>query len=216
LNFRHLTKKQHMNLGIIGGTRLGSTLGNKYISSGAKVVFGVRQDFEAKDIEWKLLNLYRDKVLGYQEAIEQADIILICCDNDNLVNVCETFKKVDLKGKLLIDCTNSAFNKYFYCNTIFIQKRIGGALLIYKAFNNLGLDYPKSDRLGIIKETYYCGEEGADKLRVKKLIELIGFKAIDAGKIESAVLLEAFYHLRREIAFTKRGETDFHFKLISV
>lgn len=205
-----------MNLGIIGGTKLASTLGNKYLSTGAKVVFGVRQGFEAKDVEWKILNMYMDKVFGYQEAMDQSDIILICCDNDNLVNVCEALKKVDLKGKLLIDCTNSAYNKYFYCNTTFIQESIGGEPLIYKAFNNLGLDYPKSDMLGMIKETYYCGEEGADKLRVKKLIELIGYKAIDAGKIESALLLEAFYHLRREISFTKREQTDFHFKLISV
>lgn len=205
-----------MNLGIIGGTKLACTLGNKYLSTGAKVVFGVRQGFEAKDVEWKILNMYLDKVFGYKEAIDQSDIILICCDNENLVSVCEVLKKIDLTDKILIDCTNSAFNKYFYCNTTFIQESIGDETPIYKAFNNLGLDYPKSDPMGMIKETYYCGEDGLEKCKVKKLIELIGFRAIDAGKTENALLLEAFYHLRKEIACNKREQTDYHFKLISV
>lgn len=205
-----------MNLGIIGGTKLAITLGNKYLSSGAKVIFGVRQGFDTQEVEWKILNMFLDKVFGYQETIDQSDVILICCENEHLLDVCNALKEVDLNGKLLIDCTNSAYNKYFSCNTTFIQESIGGEPLIYKAFNNLGLDYPKSDVLGMIKETYYCGEEGADKLRVKKLIELIGFKAIDAGEIESALLLEAFYHLRKKISFTKRDQTNFHFKLISL
>ena len=64
---------------------------------------------------------------------------------------------------------------------------------------------------------FILGRSGDEPIvRVKKLIELIGFKALDAGKIESALLPEAFYHLRREISFTKREQTDFHFKLISV
>ncbi|MFD2033619.1 NADPH-dependent F420 reductase [Belliella marina] len=204
-----------MKLGILGGTTLSKTLGNKYLSTGANVVFGVRQGFETVDVEWKILNMFSDKVFSYKEAIDKSDIILICCENEHLVKVCEALKEVDLTDKLLIDCTNSAYNKYFYCNTTFIQESIGGTPPIYKAFNNLGIDYPKSDVLGMINETYFCGEKGNDKCRVKKLIELIGFKAIDAGEIESALLLEAFYHLKKEITFTKRENTDYHFKLIS-
>ncbi len=204
-----------MNLAIIGGTKLACTLGNMYLSTGANVVFGVRQGFEAKDVEWKILNMYLDKVFSYQESIERSDIIMICCENENLVKICEVLEKVDLTGKILIDCTNSAFNKFFYCNTSFIQESIGDHP-IFKAFNNFGLDYPKSDPLGMIKETYYCGDDGIEKAKVKKLIELIGFKAIDAGRTESALLLEAFYHLRKEIAINKREESDYHFKLVSV
>ena len=204
-----------MKIGILGGTKLSFSLGNKYLSTGAKVVFGVRKGFECKDVEWKILNMHADKVFGYKQAIEQSEIIMICSENEHLEKVCEALKEVDLTHKLLIDCTNSAYNKYFYCNTTFIQESIGGTPPIYKAFNNLGIDYPKSDMLGMIKETYYCGEKGTDKCRVKKLIELIGFKAIDAGEIESALLLEAFYHLKKEITLTKQENTDYHFKLIS-
>lgn len=65
--------------------------------------------------------------------------------------------------------------------------------LVFKAFNNLGLDYPQSDPLGIIQEAYYCGKDNDHKLIVRRMIELIGFRAIDAGEFDSAMLLEAFY-----------------------
>src|SRR5690606_13845567 len=87
---------------------------------------------------------------------------------------------------------------------------------VIKAFNNLGLDYPHSDPLGLIKETYYCGDELKEKIRVKRLIELLGFKAIDAGGLQNAYLLEAVYHLRNEISFMKSGGMDCQFGLMTV
>jgi predicted dinucleotide-binding enzyme len=78
------------------------------------------------------------------------------------------------------------------------------------------LDYPNSDVLGLVKETYFCGEEGTEKQKVKKLIEKSGFKGIDAGSSQNALLLEAFFHLGREITFNKKEPIEYHFKLISV
>ena len=40
-----------------------------------------------------------------------------------------------------------------------------------QSFQQLRFDYPNSDVLGLIKETYFCGEEGPEKQKVKKLIE---------------------------------------------
>lgn len=204
-----------MKIGILGATKLATTLGNKLLSSGSEVIFGVREDFEAKEIEWKILNMYLDKVFGYLEVIQRSDIILICSENEHLPKICHSLSYADLTDKTIVDCTNGSFGKDFAWNTPIIQKFINDKEL-FKAFNNLGLDYPKSDLLGLIKETYYCGEDGPEKLKVKRVIDLCGFKAIDAGEIESAMLLEAFYHLRREIAIHKSEKTEFHFRLISV
>jgi 8-hydroxy-5-deazaflavin:NADPH oxidoreductase len=204
-----------MKIGILGATKLATTLGNKLLSAGCEVIFGVREDFVAKEVEWRILNMFRDKVFGYLEVIEKSELILICCENEHLPKVCFSLKNADLSEKTIIDCTNGSFGKEFSYNTPLIQKFLKGKE-IFKAFNNLGLDYPKSDMLGLITETFYCGEDGTEKLKVKRVIELCGFKAIDAGEIESALLLEAFYHLRKEIAYHKREKTDFHFRLISV
>ncbi|MBN3582280.1 NAD(P)-binding domain-containing protein [Algoriphagus aestuarii] len=204
-----------MKLGIIGGTNLSNTLGKKYIEAGLNVVFGVRNDFDTETIEWKQLNRFFDRICPYESAIIQSEIILICCENENLNQVCLALKKVDLEDKIIIDCTNGASNNSYCSNTDLIKNSAPNSL-IFKAFNNLGLDYPKSDILGIIKETYYCGDDEIAKIRVKRLIELIGFKAIDAGQINNAYLLEAFYHLSKEITWQNREKSNFHFKLISV
>ncbi|MBB6328086.1 hypothetical protein FHS59_003729 [Algoriphagus iocasae] len=204
-----------MKLGIIGGTNLSNTLGKKYIEAGLNVVFGVRNDFDTQSIEWKQLNRFYDRICPYESAIIQSEIILICCENENLKQVCEALKSVDLEDKIIIDCTNGTSSTTSNSNTDLIKKSTPNNL-IFKAFNNLGLDYPKSDILGIIKETYYCGDDEITKLRVKRLIELIGFKAIDAGQIHNAYLLEAFYHLSKEITWQNREKSNYHFKLISV
>lgn len=205
-----------MKLGILGGTNLSKTLGKKYIDAGLSVVFGVRNDFDTEATEWKVLNRFYDRICPYESAIIQADIILICCENEHLENICNALKSVDLEDKLIIDCTNSCFtNDLVNINTLKIKKSTPNNL-VFKAFNNLGLDYPNSDILGIVKETYFCGDGNVEKIRIKRLIELIGFKAIDAGQMENAILLEAFYHLSKEITWQKKEQSNYHFKLISV
>ncbi|MEX2591643.1 MAG: NAD(P)-binding domain-containing protein [Anditalea sp.] len=204
-----------MTLGIIGETKLAATLGNRFIARGVDVVFGVREEFNSQLIEWKILQLQKSKVSGYCEAIKDADIILICCENENLPIICNCLINSTIKEKLIIDCTNGQYQPELGCNTSYIQK-ISGHKKVIKAFNNLGLDYPHSDPLGLVKETYYCGDESADKSTAKRLIELIGLKAIDAGKLKNAFLLEAVYHLRQEISFLKTGGMDCHFRLLTV
>ena len=204
-----------MTLGILGGTRLAITLGNKFTARGMDVVYGVREEFKYKQIEWKIAQLQKKKVLGYQEAIEASDIVFICCENEYLSKVCADLGSPEAMGKMVIDCTNGAFDGQLKCNTNFIVEQSNHERII-KAFNNLGLDYPHSDPLGLVKETYYCGDDLSDKLRVKRLIELIGFKAIDAGKLENATLLEAVFHLRKEISYMGKGGREYHFGLMSV
>ena len=204
-----------MTLGILGGTRLAITLGNKFIARGMDVVYGVREEFKYKQIEWKIAQLQKKKVSGYQEAIEASDIVFICCENDYLFSVCTSLSRHEFEEKLVIDCTNGAFDGNLKCNTNFIVQQSNHGRII-KAFNNLGLDYPHSDPLGLVKETYYCGDEPGDKLKVKRLIELIGFKAIDAGKLENAALLEAVFHLRKEISYMGKSGREYHFGLMSV
>lgn len=204
-----------MKIGILGATKLTTTLGRKFLSAGSQVIYGVGENFEAKDIEWKILSRFPGQVFNFTDAVKRAEIVLICCENDQLPEICQSFLELDLAEKTIIDCTNGRFDCNFSCNSFLIQESLGNKN-IFKAFNNLGLDYPNSDVLGLIKETYFCGEEGPEKHKVKKLIEKTGFKAIDAGSSQSAYLLEAFFHLGKEIAINKKEKTEYHFKLITV
>ncbi len=204
-----------MTLAILGGSNLAAALGNKYIGRGMNVVFGLRDGFSSRQIAWKMLKMQNHNMLGFKEAIEKADVVFICCENEVLPDVCLAINEVDTSKKLFVDCTNGQSDPELGCNTTYIQTLTNNPI-VFKAFNNLGLDYPKSDPLELIKETYFCGDGIEDRILMKRLIELIGFKAIDAGKLKNACLLEAVYHLRREISHVKNGQGDFHFKLMSV
>lgn len=205
-----------MKLGILGGTSLAKTLGKKYIHAGLHVVFGVRTEFDTEEAEWKLLNRLHNRICPYESAIIQSEILLICCENQYLGEVCKALKSVDTEDKLIIDCTNANYDEKLAVSNTRLLKNAAPKAHLFKGFNNLGIDYPNLDELGIIKETYYCGDDVPDKIRVKRLIELIGYKAIDAGKIKNAPLLEAFYHLSKEISWNRSDTANFHFKLVSV
>lgn len=205
-----------MKLGILGGTLLAKTLGKKYLDAGLSVVFGVSADFDTLASDWKTLNKLHNRICPFASAIIQSEIVLICCENAELDEICPILKNIDLDGKILIDCTNARYeHKLSNANTARIMDSAATGS-IFKAFNNLGIDYPTSDSLEVIKETYYCGDALAEKVRVQRLIELIGYKAIDAGKMSNAPLLDAFYHLSKEISWNKDEKSSYHFKLVSV
>ncbi|WP_100626881.1 NADPH-dependent F420 reductase [Algoriphagus formosus] len=204
-----------MKIGILGGTSLAKTLGKKFIEAGLDVVFGVRPDFDTQEPEWKMLNRLHHRICPYESAIIQSEFVLICADTGYLPEIWMSLKNTDTHDKLIIDCTNTVYDDRIKNSHIRLLKKAAPKAHLFKAFNNLGIDYPMSDNLGVIKETYYCGEDVPEKIRVKRLIEFIGFKAIDAGKFENAALLEAFYHLEREIAVNKSQNSQYHFKLIS-
>ncbi len=204
-----------MKLGILGGTTLAKTLGKKYLEAGISVVFGVRSDFDTEESDWKNLNRLHNRICPIESAIIQSEIILICCENQNLEEICDILRNSELEGKFIIDCTNANYDKVLASSNTQLIREASKHAYIFKAFNNLGIDYPKSDTLGIIKETYFCSDHDHEKIRIKRLIELIGFRAIDAGKMDNAPLLEAFYHLSKEIGWNKKEHSNYHFKLIS-
>ena len=204
-----------MNIAILGDSALARNLGYRYMNRGINVVFGVKKNFEITDIAWKIYNKNADKVLPYAAAIAHAELVFICCETKCLPGICDSLRQVNDPNKIIIDCTNGTYAEEKAGDTFPLMEKLGSKNL-YKAFNNLGLDYPLSDPLGVIQETYYCGANNENKSKVKKWIELAGFKAIDAGEYDSARLLEAFYHLKLKIARQQQQNKQCHFKLISV
>ncbi|WP_268034067.1 NADPH-dependent F420 reductase [Algoriphagus sp. PAP.12] len=205
-----------MKIGILGGTSLAKALGKRFINAGLNVVFGVRPDFDTEEAEWKIMNRLHHRICPYESAIIQSDFILICAENGYLPEIWVALKNTDTEGKMIIDCTNAKFDKKLSNGNTQLIKKAAPKAHLFKAYNNLGLDYPQSDVLGVIKETYFCGDDVPEKLRVKRLIEVSGFNAVDVGKISNASLLEAFYHLRNEISWNKQEHQNYHFKLVSI
>lgn len=205
-----------MKIAILGETKLALHLGNTFLNRSMDVVYGVAEDFELSDIHWRLSNPFAsERFLSYSEAIEKANVLFLCCENERYKEVCQLMRDNPNPSLCIIDCTNSQFPKGSNYNISMLRKQAGKAK-IFKAFNNLGLDYPGNDPLGLIKETYFCGEDSEEKLLVKKLISQSGFNPIDAGDFDSAMLLEAFYHLKMKISSLHSEKAGFDFKLISL
>ncbi|WP_114751893.1 NAD(P)-binding domain-containing protein [Pleomorphovibrio marinus] len=205
-----------MKVAILGETKLALNLGNKFINRSIDVVYGVSDSFELNDITWRLSNSSStERFLTYKEAIDIADILFLCCENDCYKDICMLIGTSDSSAKCIVDCTNSSYPKGFNYNMSLLKKHAKNTK-VFKGFNNLGLNYPSNDPLGLIKETYYCGEDCEEKLIVKKLIAQAGFNPIDAGDFDSAMLLEAFYHLKIKISSLHTEKAGFDFKLISL
>lgn len=181
-----------MKIAILGGTPLSKTLGKKYIEAGINVVFGVSPEFDVEEPEWKSLNKFYHRLAPYESAIIQGEFILLCNENGDLPEIWVALKNSETDGKIIIDCTNGAFDtKTGFSNTSLIQKAAPKAK-IFRAFNNLGVDYTELRKPESKVKTYFCGEDVPQKLRVRRLVEIIGMEAIDAGKSYSHSQLEDF------------------------
>ena len=169
-----------MKIGFLGGTSLSNTLGKKYLEAGLEVVFGVSSDFDTEAPEWKLLNRLNHRICPYESAIIQSEIILICAETTSLAEIIKVLNTTETDDKIIIDCTNSDISQL--PNSVLIRSAAPKALH-FRAFNNFGVDYPKMGIFRRLEETKVYGEAIPQKLRVRRLVELIGYKAIDADQI---------------------------------
>ncbi len=217
LNQRHLSSTQYiMKIAILGETKIALHLGNIFLNRSMEVVYGVADDFELNDIHWRLSNPFAgERFLSYKDAVERGEILFICCENSRYKEICNLLARIQKSELCIVDCTNSHYPKGSNFNITMLKKNAGTAK-VFKAFNNLGLEYPSNDPLGLIKETYFCGEDCDEKQIVKKLIAQAGFNPIDAGDFDSAILLEAFYNLKMKISSLHSERAGYDFKLISL
>jgi predicted dinucleotide-binding enzyme len=177
-----------MKLGILGGTSLANALGEKYLEAGVSVVFGVESEFDGEASEWKRLNRIYNRICPFESAIIQSEFIMICCQNESLSQICAALKNVDLSDKIIIDCTCPGSDQRVIDLTQL--REVTSKVPVFMAFKNLGIDYPSSDLHGLIRETTFWGDATPEKRRVKRLIELIGFNAVYAGKVPKALAVE--------------------------
>jgi predicted dinucleotide-binding enzyme len=81
----------------------------------------------------------------------------------------------------------------------------------------LGTDYDSHlPKYKTIKETHFWVSQDSQKLRVKRLIEFIGFKAIDAGKLAEMPVLESNLSISKDINGIKKITSPTPLKQLSV
>lgn len=201
-----------MRITIFGAGNIGLAAGTKWKEKGHEVVFGVRDPQSQK--AWNALSIGA-KVLPFQEAVEGAEIVLIALP---FGVVDEVIKGIDVEweGKIIIDATNpvSASTEPFESAMEAITAWTGNGDVV-KAFNTTGVANMMNPVYnGKAIETFICGDEPKAKETVKLLAEELGFRVVDVGGIENAVMIESLAKLWITMAYKLGKGPNFAFTIV--
>lgn len=207
-----------MKIGIIGYGNVGGTLGRRWAEIGHDVTFGVRDKTSAKVT--KLLNSITTTANAndINSTIEQSDIIILATPWDAVKEILNNNNYI--VNKIIIDCTNPliGIGGLTIGTTSSGGEKVSlwasGAKVV-KAFNSTGsknMDNPKyGDDRAVM---FVCGEDKGAKNITIKLIEELGFDAIDAGGIDASRWLEPLAMFWINLAYKQGMGQDIAFKLM--
>lgn len=177
-----------MHITILGAGNIGLAAGTKWKEKGHTVTFGVRDPQSQKS--WNARNIGAE-VKTFDEAMQGAEVVLIALPFGVTDEVIKNMQS-DWDNKIIIDATNpiSAGTEPFDSAAEAIAAWTGNSDVV-KAFNTTGVGNLSNPVYhGKAIETFICGNDDAAKKVVTGLAEELGFRVVDLGNLENAVLLE--------------------------
>jgi hypothetical protein len=181
-----------MKICIVGSGHIGGGLGRAWRARGHDVVFGARDPDDSE-----LVALSREigaTATSVARAPDGADVVVLAVPYGALEAVLG--EAGGLAGKVVIDCTNAVERgmtlKYGHSTSSAeeLQKRIPEAR-VFKSFNAQGAENLASPEYpGGRASNFFCGDDPAGREIVRRLVEDVGFDAVDAGPLKNARLLE--------------------------
>ena len=201
-----------MRITILGAGNIGLAAGTKWKAKGHDITFGVRDPQSQK--AWNAINI-GPKVTTFQESMTDAEVVLVAIP---FGVADEVLKSIDVEwdGKIIIDATNpiSVSTEPFESAAEAISAWTGSADVV-KAFNTTGVgNMTNPEYNGKAIETFICGDEVASKQTVSTLAQDLGFRVVDVGGIENAVMLENLAKLWVTMAYKLGKGPNFAFTLV--
>ncbi|MFX1522829.1 MAG: NADPH-dependent F420 reductase [Promethearchaeota archaeon] len=207
-----------MKIGIIGTGNMGKTLGKLWVAKNHLIMFGSRDPVNVL----KLAQSFGPNVSGgtYAEAAQFGEIVVLAVPWSSAKDTIEVLG--DLKGKILIDCTNAVapnLGGLLVGHTTSAAEHIAnwaeGAQVV-KAFHTTGYEILNKLDFGTQKaSTFICGDNLEAKSKVRQLAIDLGFDIIDVGPLKNARLTEPLAMLWIELAYNQGMGTDIAFKLLT-
>ncbi len=201
-----------MRITILGAGNIGLAAGTKWKAKGHEITFGVRDPQSQK--AWNAINIGA-KVTTFQESMLDAEVVLVAIPFGVADEVLKSID-VEWEGKIIIDATNpiSVSTEPFESALEAIGAWTGNADVV-KAFNTTGVGNmmnPEYDGKAI--ETFICGDEIESKKVVTQLAMDLGFRVVDVGGSENAVLLENLAKLWVTMAYKLGKGPNFAFTIV--
>jgi hypothetical protein len=205
---------------IIGAGNVGGNLGSRLAKSGIPVKFGVRSDKGLADL---LARSPGATSASPAEAAEWADVVFIAVPAKAAVEVAQSLANA-LNGKVVVDGNNTLTWQSGPVwappaegsLTAAIAKAVPGARVV-KAFNTFGAEFHLDPALpgGKRADVFYAGDDTEAKKTVAEIANRAGFRAIDAGPLRNAAVLENVAMLWIHLAIAGGHGRDFTFVMQS-
>lgn len=209
-----------MKIAIIGTGNMGSGLARRIVSAGHDVLLTGRDVAKAEKIAKEIGP--KACAVPIDEVARGAEVLIAATPAGSQA---EALKSAgDLAGTVVIDIANPLKPDYSDLSIGFatsfaeeLAKKVPGAKIV-KAFNtvfaqvlNEGPDFGG----GLRAAAFYCGDDEGAKKTVHRLIESMGFEAVDAGPLRNARYLEPMGFLNIWFGYTAKRGTGISLTLVN-
>lgn len=209
-----------MTIAVIGGTgKEGRGLVLRLAAQrvGERIVIGSRQRDKAREVAADLSRRVRAASISGQEnreAARQADLIILTVPYAAHERILREIAE-DARGKILVDATVPLDP----ANPCRLKRRselsaaeeaqalLGDAVTVVAAFQNVSARALRALDEPVECDVLVCGDEEDAKREVMTLIERLGLRALDAGPLETARLVEALTPLLISLNLRYRSKT---------
>ncbi|HET9408583.1 MAG TPA: NADPH-dependent F420 reductase [Candidatus Sulfotelmatobacter sp.] len=205
-----------MRIAVIGAGHVGGALGLGWARAGHEVIFGSRtpNDPELK----QLLGGTKARAAEVRESAKQAEVVALAVPWGAVPAVLNEIVP-ELKGKILIDCTNPAkqwpdMDHSEGSGGEQVARLVPEAKVV-KAFNTTGFENMQNPKYPEAAATmFYAGDDVAAKKVVHGLVKDLGFDPVDAGGLAQSHALEILASLWGGLAYSQKMGRGIAFRLM--
>lgn len=205
-----------MRIAIIGAGNVGQALGRGWTKAGHEIVYGVRDPASASNAK-----LAPAQVKLPAAAVAGADVVVLATPWDGTEAAVKSLG--DLKGRIVIDCTNPLIMTPQGLGLALGFERSAGERVadwakgaaVFKTLNQTGAEnMDQAGRFPVKPAMFVAGDDHAKKPIVMQLLRDLAFEPVDAGPLSSARLLEPLAMLWIDQALKYGRGRDFAFALV--
>jgi NADPH-dependent F420 reductase len=200
---------------IIGAGNVGGGLGIRLSNSGLPVTFGIRAGTDAKAV----LAACKDaKATTPEEAAAWGEVVFLAVPGAVALDVARSLAGA-LARKVVVDCNNPLVWKEGPVWAPPPEGSLAAAIAqaapgarVVKGFNTFGAEFHKDPRrAGVPAQVFLAGDDAAAKKLVMEVATTAGFRAVDAGPLRNAAVLENLAMLWIHLATVGGQGRDFTF-----
>ena len=205
-----------MRVAIIGAGNVGQALASAWAKAGHRVEFGLRDPQNAK---YRQIPAAQRNTPAAAAAAAEAIVLAIPWPAAEAA----VRQLGDLKGKIVIDCTNPltsgagglALALGFETSGAERVAAWAKGASVFKTLNQTGAEnMAKASQFALKPAMFVAGDDEEGKRRVMQLVGDLGFEALDAGPLTQARLLEPLAMLWIDQALIRGRGRDFAFALV--